>query len=413
MSPLFSRKRYKGTISSGPHSGSCSFAAWVDECGSLKLDFDPLEVTIDFVELMKKYVNADDIAHSFSLRGVSTDDCRISSDRFYISSLSLSNGGISGHCLDADISGELPAETETPKVSWYFRHLKGLNLFSANELADVSLLASMKTSTDQEISAILTLSWHGEKYSLVRANDLLGHVARILSLADGIFLRPSVIEERRGNIFVAKLTEWPEVSRDAAPSVERLDRGAIFDRACRSFSTTFDQIHRLGPAIQWVLLPSHTSELKLIAAMTALEYLLTIDDTVISENVNSKSFKKISKALRGELRRQNAPEEMFLRIPELNKVPLKTKLDRLINNRRISLTNIPVDWRDMIVKTRNNIIHTGLSRLEPEEDNVYQRARIARELVIRAIFSVLEYEGSYVLQTAPLRIATFPSCEFR
>ncbi len=65
---------------------------------------------------------------------------------------------------------------------------------------------------------------------------------------------------------------------------------------------------------------------------------------------------------------------------------------------------------DTLVRTRNAIIHRAAEGLH-SQDKIKQSVKLAHEIAIQMIFSILDFEGEYYCSPKDGQLRTFPSCE--
>jgi hypothetical protein len=420
--PYFEPVNFSGALSGYGLSVPIAFTAGIDDEGLLEVVIERLPTSREALNLYPNREVGEQVDF-LTLEGRSNDGWSIRSDHFTITHLGIgSDEGreleYQGHCADAELKRTVDKPVVKSRRLWFVRQLRAVHALKwssplgsvvAGGPADLSSLSQQPSGAIQleHPSGEADDAWWSE------AERFMTHIARVLSFGCDAYLLP-VMEQK---IHGCELT-WRVVrrGRTAAPFLAPfhvVHMEPIFKRACDSFTTHSAEVEELDPAIRWLTAPVALWEQRLINGMTALECIIertAPDGTRLF--TSGSSFKKLAKKVRALLTSEVAPDGMLLKLPDLNRRPVKEQLTALLEHREIYAGDFPAGWFDEVLKARNLIVHTGVAPVTETESNVtFEQIVWAREIVTRLLLDRIGFVGPYQSWLHKDKAIHFPECK--
>lgn len=411
--PLLDPIRFQGQFSSGTSEVAAGFMAGIDDDGILILTIDPIVPARAGTFL---YPDGQPLRpeRALSLRGVSEDGWRFSSDSVHISHLSHPEGRIDvrADCGLAEISRDAQPDHSDMRA-WFFRKLATFRGIERPTRLGRLVFTGYREGADQDPAAVLAI--HAERQEEQNWWDeterFLIHLERVLSFACGVYLVP--IYEQRVRAGVITLTTVRR-GRTASPYLSPFDllyMEQIFGCAVQSFEDRPEMVERLDPAIRWLTASVAYEESRLINAMSALESILARSDLPSLFIDDPAAFTALKKKVRAFLKKEKAPGRMGGKVDELNRRSFRDKLEDLIAHRAIATADFPANWLPAIIEARNSIVHTGVAPDLPSADaRMLDHIVWAREIVVRIILDALGFEGQFQSWLHAGAYLSFPGC---
>ena len=138
----------------------------------------------------------------------------------------------------------------------------------------------------------------------------------------------------------------PTVAKPTWPAFHFLSLDGILQTATNTFSELPTRVVKLSYAIEWMLMPTTYSEVRLIARMTALENLAyhNLDDNE-SKYVKRASFDRLAERIREIIREENLPpserDAMTAQVGSLNRKSLDAKIKKLLERWNVPVEDLP------------------------------------------------------------------------
>ena len=414
---FLSPTRFEGTLAGHGKNVPVTFEARIDALGVLHLHLDTMRYSpaAGALHIHQRPGSPVDL----QLIGESAAGHRFRSDSFSITRYRHgSDFELQGDCYDAeiDLSFDPSHDTSQDTRAWRVRQLATLRRIAHDTpLGRVIMGGPRQDQESQDPDGFIAV--HRPKGDMnpnwwEESEQLLTHVARVLSFARDSYLRP-VIEERydQGKVTI-RIARHGRASTPYMTPFHSLDMQPIFVCACETFFTRHDEIEELDAAIRWLTAPVAYDESRLINAVSALENILArCDIEQIDFFLENAEFKKVAKAVRAALKTAKAPEEMTPKVSELNRRALGQKVEALLSVRGIVHEDFPDSWLATVIKQRNVIVHTGVS---PEcrefETDTIDHTIWAREIVTRIILERLGFTGGFRSWLHGDEQLRFPEC---
>lgn len=421
--PILAATRFTGQIAHGEVFQPVVFDAAVDDNGELSLTFQPVAGTVDISLLKLSDATGRRVVWT-TLTGAAADGQTFASETFHFTGYSHSTTDVGheialrGACAEAEVVTTLTEPAPKPLVRWGLRKFRSFGWMHHD--LDIGRVAMGGADPDSDrpdlLSASLVLQAQdnvGPDWLEV-ANARLEHIARVMSFAAGTYLRPHVVRTFVGERSVLRVYSRSNTAEPFYPPFVFLHLEPIFGVACDADAAARAAFAELDPAIRWLLTPAYYDEMRLMAAMTALENL--VDRAFPGDAalfVKPSLFKKVASAVRALLREKQAPDGMSRKVPELNRRTFAEKLQAYAEAGGVVLSDLPAEQLRDLINARNTVVHTGVY-FDPDiesQPDLWDHLLLAREVVTRVLLAELGFVGNYFSPFyGPDRQLRFPSC---
>jgi hypothetical protein len=204
----------------------------------------------------------------------------------------------------------------------------------------------------------------------------------------------------------------------------------FFEAAVASHFTPPITAKNLNYALEWFAMDATYSEMRLTNVMTALENLIDSNLSPAEKIfLPAKRFKNARSDVRAAIRAALEPEAakagpdgeaalvqlsdaLTSKVEDLNRRPLVDKLYRLADRWRVSLQGLPREEIAKAIAARNLIVHRGYyyepDPDSPEQADLWEHVRIMREVMMRFVFTIIAFEGQYLVFRPRAMDAIFP-----
>lgn len=259
---------------------------------------------------------------------------------------------------------------------------------------------------------------------LQRSDDLAERVLDMVSLAEGRLVRWTARHIVRGTAILVSDFDGPQPSgkpRDGAGHFLNLQ--PFIDAAVRSYTRRLRDKTGIAVALEWFLSNPRYTEEQLLAAMTALEHLVSayVRNNKTARLLPARTFRPLKARLVRTLddfasegtrpRRTNLQRNLARvrnKIGSLNDPPFRDKLADMLTAYGVPLNDIDSSIRDAI-DARNIVVHRGMYSGDPDAANrLVRHVAVLRELLKRIFLVLVEYRGSYRTRFGSERYAVFP-----
>lgn len=405
--PFFELTRFEGSLSGHGSTVPVSFTASVDDQGVLRLELDRMPYSRD-ADALDVHVRPTKPVDLLRLAGTSVAGHEIRSETFHLTHVGHGSEvgcelNFQGDCYDAELilpRDDRPGDRNDARV-WLVRQFRTFRRLQCDtELGRVIVGGPRQDREAQEPSGFLAVHRPKGKTDAnwwVESERLLSHVARVLSFACDTYLRPVIEQRDDAGQVTLRIAHQGRASAPFMAPFHDLHMQPIFDCACASFFSRHFEMEQLDAAIRWLTAPVVYDESRLINAMSALENILDRCEIAgIDKFLSSSAAKRIEKAIRSLLKEFDIPEGMIRKVPELNRRSLAEKVLRLLEARNVFVGDMPEGWLETIIRQRNIIVHTGVSRdFEDQQPDMLDHTIWAREIVTRIILEQLDFVGAY------------------
>jgi hypothetical protein len=416
-------KKFRGTLSSGESSLEVGFTAKVDDAGEVQFEFEPIPFTKQSAFIQTDWDPPGHDFGEFNLVGVAEDGATFDTDNLIFTTVGWrstttdSTFNLSASCSEARF--RMKAARGDGPVAKLF--LKGFRTALWPLVAETRLGVARMLGLDSldELPSSNSMSgriqvnggsnvedaeaWRAE------VDGFLEHLRHIMSFASGAMLHAPLFEFiHDGQVELVALSQPRQEAAYMAPFSHRALE-PIFKRAVETHFNPAFAVDKLHYAISWYCMSSAYVEANLITAMTVLENLISSNlskaDTEIQDEANFKKLrKKISNAakehfaempLDGE-EQQRMVADVNEKLNDINRRTLKQKIDILGKRWGMSLGGLTEEQIKGAKKARDSVVHQGFYEHVPGKNSeLFEHMLVARELVVRLILTVLQFDGSY------------------
>ena len=375
-------KPFSGTLSRGEHSLQLTINIGIDPAGEVELKFDPIALSDD-----TKFILL---------------------------------------CGKSELRYKLTTPTERPVLRM---RLKGFENFGSlhDECRLGRLVMSGQHSVDDKNavtgSVVVESISVPDDVAVWRADTekLLEHIRRIMSLAASSLLRAPIFEFFCGDD--VEVVMWSQIRQESSAFrvVHFLAQEAIFEAAIKSFFDPPVVVKNLFFAIEWFGMDAEYSEVRLVAAMTALENLIdanSLDEEALIQP--RRDFEKTRRTLRKVIRaclKQWPPsdgegllEELNEKLADVNRRPLLAKLDLLAKRWGVPLEDISQKSLRAAKNARDRIVHRGhyYEDAKDSDADLWTHVVVVREIAVRFLLTAIGYKGRYISYLGGYHDADFP-----
>ena len=425
--PLAKLKAFKGELSLDRNRLPVSFRAGVDASGAIDLRFTAIPLTKRSIFILHGWEREKSLVTYFSLKGTAEDGTTFDTSHLSFNSLGTTLGPLKlqGRCSKAVITYKLACPVEKPALRV---RLKGFKSFSTNH-AECALgtvqIAALHEFEDANIvtgSISIQTETHPADVEAWRkeAEKLVEHIRRVMSFASASMLRAPLFEFFNGDTIVVTAYSETRAWSSPIPVIHFLDHETIFQTAVRSFFNPPVAVKHLFFAIEWLAMHATYSEVRLVAAMTALENLIDSNlDEVDASILPKKGFEKTRRVLRKVIRRcvekwpdggDEVTRELNERLADLNRRAFLRKLKLLATHWGVPLDDISEASLQAAKNSRDRIVHRGQYYEDRTDDDpdLWEHVTIIREVAIRFVLTALGFKGRYESYVGGHHSAMFP-----
>lgn len=423
---------YSGELSLGADTLAVTFHAGADPSGEIELEFEPIKLNdaSKFI-LLKWHGDKKDGMIYFSLSGVAVDGTRFETTRLSFNSLGEFSDASGtrmtpkGRCAKAVLTFKLVNPAEKPVLQVRLKGFKNfrtepidcalgkVHISGLAEFEDANIVTGTITVQAQERPDDVT-TWH------TKADRLAEHVRDIMSLASSSVLRVPLIAFYEGDTLTVTAWSQNRASSSAFPIFHFLDLDPIFQTAVRSFFDPPIAVNRLSFAIEWFAMNASYNEIRLVAAMTALENL--IDSNVTDAEgliLPKKAFDKTRKVLLSVIRTcvakwstgsEEALSEVNETLAALNRRSMLRKLKLLAQRWNVPLDGISDESMRAAKNARDRVVHRGqyYEDVAESDADLWTHVTVIREIAVRFLLTAIGFKGRYYSYIGGYHNAVFP-----
>ncbi|KQN76386.1 hypothetical protein ASF04_25670 [Duganella sp. Leaf61] len=412
-------RRFEGTLTRGDEYVNVLFGAAVADTGEIQITLDPIARTRESRFITEHWEGEESEFGKFVLHGSASDGAVLHTDDLFFTTLNLSWAGEAGtmrpaaDCTVARFT--LPKSQEDQDGIRLL--LRGLivrrPLASETHIGLVTVSQITANPRPGQISGEIRLSNIDSSAEQVdwlgKVDMLLEDLRHALSFALGMMItgpiREVVAGDQRTLLVYSSRSECVPFMAPFQPNSLQ----TIFAAALRAHIDSPGRLRALHFAITWLVMDAPYSEGRLIAAMTALENLISVhldkrDSFMQSESQASKLRKAVRAAAQAYAEanvedisdRARLLSALEVKMPELNRRTLREKIDILAQRWSVSMVDLNTEMIDAAKKARDLIVHTGTFPSDSESElGAFNHMIVARELVVRFILAALNYDGTY------------------
>ncbi|MDP3877535.1 MAG: hypothetical protein Q8Q50_11190 [Methylobacter sp.] len=421
-------KPFSGFLQADGRTVPVTFRARINSSsGEVEFEFDEIALTKETYFIREYWRPEGEMVNYFSLSGKFEEgSAELTTETLCFSSLGSDHINPRGGCCSQVTFHHKFADAISKP--WMRMSLKGFRsshpLKSECRLGTIAMVE--KSPSDVESDAITGFIIVKSDNEYVNSsvwqeevNKLIDHVRRVMSFASGVRLQAPVVEFYTGDKSeIIVYSQLRQASSASNPVFSSGDQQSIFEAAVASFISPPSEVKNLFIALEWYVMDSTCSEVRLVNAMTVLENLISSNldenDTLIRP---SKEFENHRRTLRRVLKQcidkwsideTKKPEDILSdineRLADLNRRSLKQKLDILVERWSVPLDGIGEDKIKAAKKARDLIVHQG----HYHKNDLWEHGTVIREIVVRFILTAIGYQGRYISYLGGYHFAQFP-----
>ena len=361
-----------------------------------------------------------DIIDEFALDCTGSGGRRLTSDCAHLTGCNLNSQGLQIGLRTREASLKMTADGEHPRPALRFQ-LRGFACFPAVHVAStigpLLLLGATRASATDEITGHITAEaadscestiWHAS------AIHMLTHVRTVLAFAHGAPLPVPITEYVFGRHVKVTFHESGAGSAPMMPPLSHLDLRPIVTAAVTNIESIDYIRDAFELAVGWLTVPTAIDEIRFLSGMTALESvasrsLLSSQTSILSRSKSDRLARRV-RSLVDEHEDIDVPDRDAIKdkIPELNRRPFIQQVDALLEHWNISRASIETEELSRLIGLRNKLIHRGSAA---EGENLWPATLLIREVVVRLVLSMLQFEGTYQCYLGGRHTRRFPDCE--
>jgi hypothetical protein len=418
--------RIKGTLSWPDHELPVTCVITITKDGTITITTGRIPLNKDTFWIVEKVPGKGRLTTWACLRGTTKDGLRIDSDHVTMSGRNNHFGNRSTTALHGQLSmvtvhhGTPPPTAANLLLVYHTIGMQGFSVQHATtRLGNIRMAGPAEIEDYDHLAGRIQITAHDHEKRMVEewtseADEHIAQLLLIISLAEGKLIEWSIRESAtsdgtlfRTDCYGSKHTGIP---RDGIGHFLNLQ--PILDLAATHYTADLRSITGIELAIRLLLAqPSHV-ELQLIAAMTALEHLISryTKQQPVGPPLPKKMFATIRKALEDTYdettaqlpappdeqerkQREHALRRVRDRIAKMNDTVFNDRLFAMLRSYRVPLVGIE-DRITKAVSLRHDIIHTGTHGATFAD--FYLHVAVLRELLKRIILTLLNYQGQYI-----------------
>ena len=412
-------KPFSGVLSQDKHRLQLTICIGIDFAGEVEFQFDPIALSDDtkFI-LLSWYEKGDDFRY-FSFAGVAEDGARFETDHLHLTSLDKTSDATGtrmtpeGRCRKSELRYKLTKPAESPVLRMQLKGFENLgSLHCECRLGRLAMSGEHSVDDKNAVTGFVIVqsvsipddvaAWRAE------TEKLLEHIRRIMSLAASSLLRAPIFEFYWGDDVEVVALSQTRQEASAFRIVHFLAQQEIFEAAIRSFFDPPVVVKNLFFAIEWFGMDAEYSEVRLVAAMTALENLINAnahdEEEFFQPRKRYDKTRRILKAvIRACLEKWPASGDSLLneldgKLADLNRRPLLAKLRLIAKRWGVPLGDINETSLRAAKNARDRIVHRGQYYDDAKESDadLWTHVTVVREVAARFFLTAIGYKGRYI-----------------
>ena len=391
--------------------------------GRLELNVEPIsssDAPSGVQALVQSYGKLDNTLDRFGLECETSDGKkRLTSDRVYLTGCNPTSDSLHIKLRTEEASLRMTASDthDRPMLRfWLLGFECSSEVCLETELGPLVVWGTTRTTAPNEIIGWIAargpdgcqpLSWRKA------AEHMLKHLRSVLGFARGAPLPVLLSEFYEGDTVEVTFHETGEGYPSMRPLLPHQNLGPIVEAAVSNIEAVDKHRDAFELAVGWLLVPTTFEEVRFLVGMTALEslawQLLKKSQMRILGSSKSDKFAKRVRALIEEQKDfdDSTKEAIKDKIPELNRRSFIQNIRSLLKQQQVARTLVDDAELARLVKLRNTIVHKGSAR---EDKSLLPSILIIREIVVRLVFSMLQFDGTYQCYIGGSHRRRFPDC---
>ena len=408
-----------GELRSTEHSSPLRWSMTIGRTGAVAASFNPVQVSQATAWLLSSWGAKGKFLPRLSIRGTTPDGITVESDHVYLVSHNTSSDSTGTTIsLEGDVSQvriiyhALP-ETSHGIITTYFTI--GMRAFRRpsveTALGRVTLSGPTEIDDPDHVNGRVHIEAPTEDRPvnewLSDCDNLTKRVLDMVSLAEGGLIRWSVRQTATEDTLLTIDCEGTKGAGAAWDGVfHHLHLQPALDLAVSHYTEELCERTGMAIALEWFVHHSHYAELQLIAAMTALEHLVSVfvQNQGTPKVIGSEMFDRLLTQMKAlwQTAIETAPEEeksavsrVRDKLTHLNEGSFRDKLEAMLTTYKVPLAGLELGRINKAVAARNRVVHRGLYQSKDERAHIQDHVSVLRELLKRIFLTFLQYKGQY------------------
>lgn len=415
------RQKFSGhLIVRGPRV-PVALTAGAGRSGSLELDIEPGEAPghLDtLLVLRREAVKPGQAIDEFSLECEAADGKCLTSDRVYLADRHPVPGGTRIKLRAREAFLTMPAREPCARPQLRYRLLGfkcGPPVTVETRDGQVEVQGALQTPTVDEMTGWIAMEGPAGRDPAAwrkRAEPLLEHVRSVLSFSRGAPLPAPIREFCAGDRVHVTFREADGGYAPLMPPVPHLALEPLVTTAVTNIEAVDAYREAFELAIGWLAAPSMYDEVRFLSGMIALESVSfrTLERSqthVLGSSAEKRLARRIREIIdeREELD-DDAKCSIERKIPELNRRSWVDVTEELLDRWQVARVHIDAAVLERLVKLRNLLVHQGAA-----DDDLWPAILLVREILVRLVLSILQFEGTYHCYIDGRHRRRFPDCE--
>ena len=421
-------EQFTGQLVIGEQRVPISLTASAGPSGRLELNVEPISlsdapsgVRAGVQALLQSSQRPGNTIDEFGLECETSNGQRLTSDSVYMTEYNRNSGGLHIKLCTGEASLRMTASDthDRPLLSFWllgFKCFPRVHVPEVAELGSVVVQGATRPTATDEITGWITaqgpdgrppMNWRES------AEHMLKHLRSVLGFARGAPLPVPISEFYEGDTLEVTFHETSGGYAPLMPLLPHLNLRPIVEAAVNNIAAVDTRRDTFEMAVGWLLVPTTFEEVRFLAGMTALESLasrlLEKSQTCI---LGSSASNKLAKRVRALVNEQDFDDSTKAaikdKIPELNRRSFVQKIRALLEQQKVARTSINDAELARLVCLRNLIVHQGAA---PENEDLWPSILIIREILVRLVFSMLQFDGTYWCYIGGRHMRRFPDCK--
>ena len=246
------------------------------------------------------------------------------------------------------------------------------------------------------------------------AENMLSHLRSVLAFARGAPLAAPVIEFYEGDTVEVTFHDTVGTHASYMPPISKLNLEPIVAAAAKNLGLVEDYREAFDIAIGWFLMPTSVEEVQFLSGMTAIDglasrFLEKSQVSILGKSVSRRFAQSVRELVDNQSSFDDSKKHAIKqKIPELNRRPFMQQIIALLERWRVSRISIEDECLSRLIRLRNDIVHQGGV---PENEELWPSILLVREILVRLVLSMLQFEGTYQCYLGGRHMRYFPDCK--
>lgn len=420
---IFPPEHFTGKLAVGEYRVPICLTASVGPSGNLELEVEPISLSDcpSGVGALKRMLGRPgDTNYEFGFDCQTSNGKQLTSDAVYLVGRNHNSDGlhIKLRTREATLTMMDRESHARPKLRYWLPGFKCYpKVHTTSKLGSIVAQGAARTPSTDEITGWIGVEGLDDSDPTPwreSAEHMLKHLCSVLAFARGAPLPAPITEFYEGDRVEVTFHETSGGYTPMLPPISHLDLQNICTTATNNIGTVDDYREAFEMAIGWLNVPTNINEIWFLSGMTALESVATLSLEKPQKIIlgNSK-FKKFAERVRKFIDEQGdlddpTKEAIKKKVPELQRRSFIKVLEALLMRWSIARTSLDDEVLSSLVSLRNKIVHQGAT---PDQQDLWPSILVVREIVVRLVLSMLQFEGTYQSYIGGRYMRRFPECK--